>query len=259
MKSQKSLLIPSLTLGLLLGSGISAQAKEWEQSFVVDLNAKNTSSMTWGFSRDSLVAESSRNYSSWTVYAGCVCGFGFGACSYEIVSYNFYGFDQNLYDVVLKDGLKSGTPLDLTDTNVFKEMTNRDGEAMYDSYHYSLKENVENDTNYFVYKKDSTYYALCQYITVYDKASRTNEGVPGYFAHQCIFQDDGTPTFSKIPTFSAPLPESRLIEPYSIVASPVRKMLAPGSVNKQYLINGQPAKRNSASGIRVEKGRTYRK
>ena len=259
MKRQKSLLIPGLALGLLLGSGISAQAKEWEQSFVVDLDAKNLSSATWGFSRDSLVSESGKGYSSWSVYAGCVCGFGFGACSYEIVSYNFYDYDQNLYDVVLKDGLKSGIALDLTDTSVFKEMTNRDGGSIYDSYHYSLKENFENDTNYFVYKKDSTYYALCQYITVYDKASRTNEGVPGYFAHQCVFQDDGTPTFSKIPMFTAELPEARLIEPYSVVTPPALEKVAPGTINKQYLINGRPAKRNSASGIRVEKGRSYRK
>ena len=38
-----------------------------------------------------------------------------------------------------------------------------------------------------------------------------------------------------------------------------QKMIKKRLINKQYLINGQPAKRNSASGIRVEKGRSYRK
>ena len=259
MNKQKGLLACTMALGLLLGSAVSTQAKEWEQSFVVDLDATNYSHMSWGFSKDSLVGEHGKGYSNWTVYAGCVCGFGFGACYYEINHYDFYKYDQEFYDVVLKDGLKAGEALDLDDTTVFKVEPHQGGGDLYDAYHYSSKEGFENDTNYFVYKKDSTYYALCQYITVYDRSSRTNEGVPGYFAHQCIFQDDGTPTFSKIPTFSATLPEARLIEPPSAVTTPARKMVSPGSINKQFLINGQPAKRNSANGIRVEKGRAYRK
>ena len=250
---KKKLLAPVLAASVLLGLGIS-QAKEWEQSLLVD--AKSYLSQ-WGFSKDSLVEGFSENYSSWNVNESCVCGFMYGDCYYDIQHFSFFEYDQTFWNVVSGERLKAGVPLDLKDTSTFAEAKNRDGTSLTESYVYSTKNGAANDTNYFVYRKDSSYYALCQYITVYD-SSRSGVGSPAYLAHQCIFQDDGTPTFSKIPAYSAELPKGRLVEPRSGAFNPIRRETKPRVTDKSYLVNGKSAKGQSAIGIRVEKERVYR-
>lgn len=267
MNKQKSLLTCTVALGLLLGLGDNAQAEEWEQTFRVDLSRHEVGDPVWGFTRwgfskDSIVEGYSNKHSTWEFYESCVCGFMFGSCGYDLISYNFFDYDQHFWNVTSKDGLKEGTALDLADTAIFKQadttIGNRDGSSLVESYVFKLKDNDRIDTNYFVYQKDTTYYALCQYITVYDWSPSTNEGVPRYIAHQCIFQNDGTPTFSKIPMYSGELPEGKLIQPPSVVSKPIGKTVQPNGIKKPYLVNGQSAKGNSSSGIRVEKERVYR-
>lgn len=267
MNKQKSLLTCTMALGLLLGLGTNAQAKEWEQTFTVDLRIY-TDDLTsyeeskWGFSKDSLVEGfSDETYSHWTVNQFCVCDVMFGSCNNVLSHYDFYDYDQHFWNVVSKDDLKGGTALDLTDTAVFELADHKDGTSLYDSYVFKSKDNAQPDTNYFVYQKDSTYYALCQYITVYDSNARSDEvprGVPAYYVHQCVYQNDGTPTFSKIPMYSGELPESRLIYSPRTVTQPLRKKIKNGVANKPYLIDGRSAKGYSSSGVRVEKERVYR-
>ena len=270
MKCRKSLFVSSFALALLLGAGVSAQAKEWEQSLVVNLTRHEVREPTygytkWGFSKDSLVEKgtdvASGEITYWQVNETCVCGISFGACELFLEHWNFFDLDQSYWNVVLDDSLKAGVALDLNDTTAFVA-TPSSKSSLIDTYKFTSKEgSTANDTNYFVYRKDSTYYALCQYITVYNRSKNwsddTETGFPAYFVHQCIFQDDGTPTFSKIPMYTGELPQGRLIDLPSVVAKPVRKKVEPVA-NKPYLVNGKSANKNSASGIRVEKERVYR-
>ena len=102
---------------------------------------------------------------------------------------------------------------------------------------------------------------MCQYVTVYDTVVYRwgeTDYIPGFFAHQCIFQDDGTPTFSKIPAFSGVLPEARKIEGPTGFANPVRKPTRVNAPRKPYLVNGQSASGLTAKGVRVEGDRIYR-
>lgn len=273
MKYQKSLFVSgfAMAFGLLLGLGTNALAKEWEQSLVVNLTRHDVHGpiygyTRWGFSKDSLVVDSSgvvgKGITYWQVDESCVCGFLFGGCGYYLYHWNFFDYDQSFWNVALVEGLKAGIALDLNDTTAFAEITYY-GSDLLESYKFSEKRGSSaNDTNYFVYRKDSTYYALCQYITVYnssiDNKGEMEEGVPAYFAHQCIFQDDGTPTFSKIPMYTGELPEGKPVDPPSVVAKPMRKKVEPNVDRKPYLVNGQSAKKNSASGARVEKERVFR-
>ena len=60
MNKQKSLLTCTMALGLFLGLETTAQAKEWEQSLVINLTRHEVHEPTygytkWGFSKDSLV------------------------------------------------------------------------------------------------------------------------------------------------------------------------------------------------------------
>ena len=277
MNRQKSLLACTMALGLLLGLGTTAQAKEWEQSLVVSLSGykANGEYFQWGFSKDSLATEIDHGKQSyWYVSESCVCSFMLGACSYSLQDHSFFEYDQGFWNVVEGDSLKAGVALDLNDTtafiNIAANVVYRSGSSLTESYKFSEKRgSTVNDTNYFVYRKDSTYYALCQYITVYnrsidvyhsstDNRDESELGVPAYFAHQCIFQDDGTPTFSKIPMYAGELPAGKYVDPPSVVAKPMRKKVEPNVDRKPYLVNGRSAKRNSASGIRVEKERVYR-
>lgn len=273
MKRQKNLFVSSFVtaFGLLLGLGTNALAKEWEQSLVVNLTRHDVHGpiygyTRWGFSKDSLVVDSSgvvgKGITYWQVDESCVCGFMFGGCGYYLYHWNFFDYDQSFWNVARVDGLKAGTALDLNDTTAFAEITYY-GSDLLESYKFSEKRGSSaNDTNYFVYRKDSTYYALCQYITVYNSSmnnwDETETGIPAYFAHQCIFQDDGTATFSKIPMYKGELPEGKPVDPPSVVAKPMRKKIEPNVDRKPYLVNGQSARKNSASGIRVEKERVYR-
>ena len=270
MNKQKSLLTCTMALGLFLGLETTAQAKEWEQSLVVNLTRHEVHEPTygytkWGFSKDSLVEIEpgvAIEGTYWQVDESCVCGISFGACELFLVHWNFFDFDQNYWNVVFGDSLKAGVTLGLNDTTAFAEITYY-GSDLLESYKFSEKRGSSaNDTNYFVYRKDSTYYALCQYITVYnssmDNWDETETGIPAYFAHQCIFQDDGTATFSKIPMYTGELPEGKPVDPPSVVAKPMRKKVEPNVDRKPYLVNGQSARRNSASGVRVEKERVYR-
>lgn len=266
MNRQKSLLACTMALGLLLGLGTTAQAKEWEQSLVVPLSGykANGQYFQWGFSKDSLATEINHGKDSyWYVSESCVCSFMLGACSYTLQDYSFFEYDQAFWNVVQGDSLKTGVALDLNDTAAFINAAYRNGSSLTESYKFSEKRgSAENDTNYFVYRKDSTYYALCQYITVYnssiDNRDETELGVPAYFVHQCIFQDDGTPTFSKIPMYTGELPEGKYVDPPSVVAKPMRKTVEPNVDRRPYLVNGRSARKNSASGVRVEKERVYR-
>lgn len=267
MNKQKSLLTCTMALGLLLGLGTNAQAKEWEQTFTVDLRifsdvTPGLEEAKWGFSKDSLVeGYSDGTYTYWSVNQFCVCDVLFGSCNNVLSHYEFSKYDQHFWNVISKAGLKEGSALDLTDTAAFRQADHMDGSSLYDSYVFESKDNAQSDTNYFVYQKDSTYYALCQYITVYDSNARIDEtprAVPAYYVHQCIYQNDGTPTFSKIPMYSGELPESKLINSPRTVTQPLRKKIKDGVVNKPYLINGRSAKGYSSSGIRVEKERVYR-
>ena len=268
MKRQKNLFVSSFVtaFGLLLGLGTNALAKEWEQSVVIPLSSYNASgnSSQWAFSKDSLVVESySEEKSYWHVGESCVCDFMLGSCGYYLEHWWFFEQNQSFWNVVQVDGMKAGSALDLNDTATFVEATYRDGTTLTESYKFSEKRGSSaNDTNYFVYRKDSTYYALCQYITVYNSSmnnwDETETGIPAYFAHQCIFQDDGTATFSKIPMYTGELPEGKPVDPPSVVAKPMRKKVEPNVDRKPYLVNGQSARKNSASGIRVEKERVYR-
>ena len=266
MRNLKHLVLPGLAVAFVFGLG-STQAKEWEQSFTVNLriytdDLKTYEESKWGFSKDSLVeGYSDETYSHWTVNRFCVCDVMFGDCNNVLSHYQFSEFDQHFWKVVSKDGLKNGTALDLTDTALFKQADHTDGTSLYDSYVFESKDNAQPDTNYFVYQKDSTYYALCQYITVYDSNARSDEvprGVPAYYIHQCIYQNDGTPTFSKIPMYSGKLPESRLIYSPRTIIQPLHRNVKDDVVNKSYLINGRSAKGKSAMGVRVEKARVYR-
>ena len=268
MNKQKSLLSYILALGMLLGLGINAQAEEWEQTFTVDLGMHGQvgtffDEPKWGFSKDSLVEGYSAKYSVWEISQSCICSVLMGPCDHFLVNYDFFEYDQEVWHVSLKDGLKEGVALDLSDSSAFEKRYSRDGKTLHDGpYVFENKEDAQIDTNYFVYRKDSTYYALCQYITVYDSVvSRQDEdrgGNPAYYVHQCIYQNDGTPTFSKIPMYSGELPESLQIDPPRTFARSIRKKVKDGVANKPYLINGRSAKGYSSSGIRVEKERIYR-
>ena len=271
MKCRKSLFVSSFALAVLLGAGVSAQAKEWEQSLVINLTRHEVGEPTygytkWGFSKDSLVEIEpgvAIEGTYWNVNETCVCNIiRFGACELFLEHWNFFELDQNYWNVVLGDSLKAGVALDLNDTTAFVA-TPSSKSSLIDTYKFTSKEgSTANDTNYFVYRKDSTYYALCQYITVYNRSKNwsddTETGFPAYFVHQCIFQDDGTPTFSKIPMYTGELPEGKPVDPPSVVAKPMRKNVGPNVDRKPYLVNGQSARKNSASGVRVEKERVYR-
>lgn len=267
MNKQKSLLSCTMALGLLLGFGTHAQAEEWEQTFTVDIgvssdNLKSYEESKWGFSKDSLVSGASdETYSHWSVNQFCLCDVVFGSCNNVLSHYDFIKYDQHFWNVLSKDSLKAGSALDLTDTALFKQADHIDGYSLYDSYAFESKDDTQPDTNYFVYQKDSTYYALCQYITVYDSNAQSegNPGaVPAYYIHQCIYQNDGTPTFSKIPMYSGELPESRLVNPPRTYVLPISKKVEERVVNKRYQIDGRSAKGLSSRGVRVEKGRVYR-
>ena len=267
MKCQKSLFVSSFALALLLGVGVSAQAKEWEQSLVVNFRKPGDlydKTPKWGFSKDSLVEVDgyATDFSVWEISQYCICDVGFASCNNQLNHFNFFEYDQNCWKVVSVDGLKAGTALDLNDTAVFKMADDRDGTVLHDSYVFDEKDNSKIDTNYFVYQKDSTYYALCQYITVYDSSKSWKYesviGLPAFFVHQCIFQDDGTPTFSKIPMYTGELPQGEPVKPPSVIAKSMHKKVEPNVDRKPYLVNGQSAKKNSASGIRVKKERVYR-
>ena len=268
MNKQKSSLTCTLALGLLLGLGTNAQAEEWEQTFTVDLGMHGEVGTffghpVWGFSKDSLVEGYSRKYSTWEVNQSCICYVGLGSCSHSLENYEFFEYDQEVWRVASKDGLKEGFALDLSDSSVFEKRYSRDGTSLLDGpYVFENKKNAQIDTNYFVYRKDSAYYVLCQYITVYDSVvSRYEEqqgGIPAYYVHQCIYQNDGTPTFSKIPMYSGDLPKSLLIDPPSTFVRPLRRKVKEDVVNKPYLIDGRSAKGNTSIGIRVEKERVYR-
>ena len=270
MNKQKSLLTCTMALGLFLGLETTAQAKEWEQSLVINLTRHEVHEPTygytkWGFSKDSLVEIEpgvAIEGTYWQVDESCVCGISFGACELFLVHWNFFDFDQNYWNVVFGDSLKAGVTLGLNDTTAFAAVPSSKS-SLIDTYKFTSKEgSTENDTNYFVYRKDSSYYALCQYITVYNSSINRNSGTeigfPAYFVHQCIYQDDGTPTFSKIPMYTGELPQGRPIDPPSVIAKPMRKNVGPNVDRKPYLVNGQSARKNSASGVRVEKDRVYR-
>ena len=259
MDNQKNILKLSIALALLFGLGIS-QAKEWVQSYVADLNSDSWQSSKWGFSKDSIENKPGKGYSTWNVNVTCVCGIDLdhGNCYAYLDHYGFYDYEQNFWSVVSKDALKAGNALNLNDSSAFKDESRN---ILLETYVYSNKLDAENDTNYFVYKKDSSYYALCQYVTVYDTVVYRwgeTDYIPGFFAHQCIFQDDGTPTFSKIPALSGVLPEARKIEGPTGFANPVRKPTRVNAPRKPYLVNGQSASGLTAKGVRVEGDRIYR-
>lgn len=260
MENQKNILKSSLALALLFGLGVS-QAKEWEQSFVADLDRNSWLRPEWGFSKDSIESKPGKGYSTWKVDVTCVCGFVYGSCESNLLHDNFNGYEQNFWRVISKDALKAGAALDLNDSSAFKDESPRNSYVFFESYNYSNKLEAENDTNYFVYKKDSSYYALCQYITVYDtvvyRGGKVNY-IPGFFAHQCIYQDDGTPTFSKIPAFSGTLPEGKKFDAPTGFANPVRKPTRVNVPRKPYLVNGQSASGLTAKGVRVEGDQIYR-
>lgn len=266
MRNLKRLVLSGLAATFVLGGG-STQAKEWEQSFMVDLSRHEVGNPVWGYSRwgfskDSLVEGYSDKYSTWEVYESCVCGFfSFGGCGYDIIDYSFYEYDQDFWKVVEPEKLNAGKALNLTDSSVFEKANHNNGGSLHDSYEYSMKKGLDPDTNYFVFKKDSSYYALCQYITVYDSVYDYYSdltGFPAFFVHQCVFQDDGTPTFSKIPLYSGNFPETKRQEPRSIISQLVRKSNGLKPVARPYFVNGRSAKDNSAMGVRVEKERIYR-
>ena len=268
MRNLKCLVLSGLAATFVLGVG-STQAKEWEQSFTVDLSRHEVGDPVWGYSRwgfskDSLVEGYSDKYSTWEVYESCVCGFFmFGSCGYDLISYNFFDYDQHFWKVVESEKLNAGKALDLTDSSVFENANHQNGSSLHDSYEFSMKKGLDPDTNYFVFKKDSSYYALCQYITVYDTVHNYNddhadEGFPMYFVHQCIYQDDGTPTFSKIPSYSGKLPVVKTVIPPTPIVKTVRNRNKVKPVAKPYLVNGRSANGNSANGVRVEKECVYR-
>jgi hypothetical protein len=263
MRNIKSLFLSGLAVAFVMGLG-TAQAKEWEQSFIVNLSSSDyIDNPIWGFSKDSVVFENGKGYSVWQWDAACVCGILYGACNFTMKNVAFFEYDQNFWSVNSKDALKEGTTLDLNDSLAFYEERDGSWHSLTESYKHSLKNSTANDTNYFVYKKDSSYYALCQYITVYDTVYDwnyrvTKQGFPAYYVHQCIFQDDGTPTFSKIPSYSGELPVGKGVLPPSPIVKPVRNRNKVKPVAKPYLVNGKTAKGNAAFGIRVEKERIYR-
>ena len=267
MRNLKRLVLSGLAATFVFGLG-STQAKEWEQSFTVNLSRHEVGAPVWGYSRwgfskDSLVEGYSDKYSTWEVYESCVCDFfSYGGCGYDIIDYNFFEYDQDFWKVVEPEKMNAGKALDLTDSSAFEKANHRNGGSLHDSYEFSMKKGLEPDTNYFVFRKDSSYYALCQYITVYDTArnydSKTEEGIPAFFVHQCVFQDDGAPTFSKIPLYSGNFPETHRQEPRSIISQSVRKSDGLKPVARPYFVNGRAAKGNSAMGVRVEKELIYR-
>lgn len=267
MRNLKQLIMSGLAVAFVIGLG-SIQAKEWEQTFTVDLGMHGNvgtyfGAPKWGFSKDSLVEGYSDQFSYWAVNQYCICSVHSESCNHTLNNYSFFDYDQDVWYVSLKDGLKEGVTLDLNDSSVFEKKSSRDGHVLSDGpYIFENKDNAQADTNYFVYRKDSTYYALCQYITVYDSVTSSfNEsyqgGIPAYYVHQCIYQNDGTPTFSKIPMYSGVLPEAKPIR-WSGVSKPIGRT-APLTKNmKSYLVNGRTAKGKSAMGIRVGKERVYR-
>lgn len=259
MSKLKHLILTELAIVSLIGLG-SIQAKEWEQSYVADINSNSWKSAEWGFSKDSIESKPGKDYSIWQIGVSCICRIDFGSCEADLVHYGFYEYEQNFWSVISKDALRAGTALDLNDSSAFIDESLRNSYILYESYNFSNKLEAENDTNYFVYKKDSSYYALCQYITVYDtvvyRSGKINY-IPGFFAHQCIFQNDGSPSFSKIPAFSGVLPEARKFDAPTGIANPVRKPARASATCKPYLVNGQSANGLTAKGVRVEGDRIY--
>ena len=261
MRNLKHLFLSGLAVAFMFGFA-TTQAKEWEQSYIVNLreSVNGYRGVVWGFSKDGIVGDYGKGYSIWETSTSCVCGIDMGSCFYELKNYDFFEFDQKFWNVVSKEGLKEGSPLDLNDTSAFNDASSHKAYSLTDSYQYSIKGSTENDTTYFVYKKDSSYYALCQYITVYDTVYgyvKTGMGFPAFFVHQCVFQDSGSPTFSKIPSYTGVLPESERVVPSSrLVKTPRNRNNAKAAA--KYLVNGRSANGISANGVRVEKERIYR-
>lgn len=234
-------------------------AKEWEQTIVIDPIA----GQSWGFGENGIYYGYD-SYIHWYVSEACVCDMVvIGGCQLSLYMNAPRDADEKFWRVLSTDSLVAGKTLNLDDTTSFKLSSNRSEYSGDDTYVFNRKSPIENDTAYFVYQKSSSYFALCQYITVYDvvDSREDGEGIPAHFAHQCVYQDEGTPTFSKIPMFADVLPESKFadIDRWSgfngDFAEPRPRKT---SENKTYLVNGKRNKGNQASHVNVEYGRTSR-
>lgn len=224
-------------------------AKEWEQTIVIEPSKNHE----WGFGSHG-INDSTGVMAYWYSYEACLCDVSVGGCSFVLFWEGDYdqrdNFNEAFWGVQSVESLTTNSALNLDDTSCFD---------LGSSYVYEQKPTVENDTAYFVYKKDSSYYALCQYITVYDTVNGRDEiyGIPAYYAHQCVYQDDGTPTFSKIPMFTEELPKSsRKDINWSIPKR--RPEYRTDFRNGLFLINGASSGRNRASHVQVEAGRVTR-
>jgi hypothetical protein len=110
--------------------------------------------------------------------------------------------DNNSIWVQKNSGFLFYDSLDLQDTNFFiipsikKDSFYLDTDKGFLLEDYSLSEGYL-DSIYFIYKKDSSYYAYCLYTQ--SKECRT-------FFFQCTFQDDGSTQFEPFETIEYPYP-----------------------------------------------------
>lgn len=242
---------------------VSLFAKEWEQSFVVTLFEDYYSSY-WAFGDEGLFDQDWEKLNEgayWVTYETCVCDFAIGDCLRSLYFHKPDKIDDQFWRVKSMDSLVAGKVLDLEDTAVFDPSSYRDADIFFDTYFMESKDSVKNDTNYFVYRKDSSYYALCQYITVYDTLKERGgheRGIPSYYAHQCVYQDDGTPTFSVVPAYTDSLPAARRVDysRWNIGTDIPIKKESSGEV--LYQINGTRSAGNKHSRVNAEKGRVVR-
>ncbi len=126
-------------------------------------------------------------------------------------------------------------------------------------YHGSFKIEESIDSIFFIYKKDSTYYAYCQLLQAPPTRCAS-------FQVQCQFQDKGTPKFDPFIPTSYPYPMYYRYtdicftkEAFEKEISSIRNAQNGHSSKKQsshsiYRLNGTPAT-GDATSIRIENGK----
>jgi len=221
-------------------------------------------SPNWYFGDDGLITNylipKSGYY--WDLNEACLCTVSSGGCSYSLNAYQT-GTSDSIWTVKSGEWFSAGQPLALNDTTLFANENGEDLDNRDPVYKFDSKNNTDNDTAYFVYKNGSSYYALCQYIAVYDSILVRDvfaRGIPSHYVHSCAYQDDGTPTFSALPAFEGKLPESKskTESPWAGFATkPVRIKESP--VGAQHQVNGARSEGTRASHVNVQPGKAVRK
>jgi len=137
----------------------------------------------------------------------CYLAFNDESCAFRMFIYDSgNNFGDSVWIQKKPNRFLSNEALPLRDTAAFIVPLMTTGYSLYGGKgfvldQYSLTDytsvNTLLDSVYFVYKKDTSYYAYCLYVQSYDCWS---------FLFQCEFQDDGTTEFAPFETVEYPYP-----------------------------------------------------